>query len=636
MITLRYFQPHYQQAFARILSETNSNYSLSPGLLSIEPPASPHGFSGYFSLSTPPSLSCEDFSSPPTLHWFFPPNKESKSLSSSFLLSSQPFYPAPTPYDLRKPDFESYIDQFLSHSKLFQHIFTLPIDFIDSPLIDPVLDSDCSFFLLSGFHSLLFNQRKLSQSLFTLRQRLSPDIALFLPGPIPPSYFSFLVYSGIDFFDNSFAYYLSPSSGYFLTLDRYYPLDSHPPCYCPHCSSNPPNLFSHNNFILQNAISRIYFALEEGTLRTLVEQDIHNSVTFAAALKHFDSSYGSYIRNRTPLLTSAPVKCIGNESIYRPSITEFRSRIRDFFTPDPFAHIVILFPCSSRKPYSLSFSHRRFIRALRKGVKSHRALLSEIIITSPLSVVPRELEDLYPSRFYDIPVSGDWCSEEISLTSDLLLSVLDKYPSDLTIINHTHGSGYTDVLNSIKQQRDWEIIHTSPDSHPTSYDSLDFLTSTLTSVIRSYTPERRIYSDMIIRLRTIANHQFGKGVGDILFPADTIIKGRFPRDLQIFLDNEQIATLRYADGFLTLDPTHAQKIIDLTYAKMEFATTNIRGSSIFAVGIVKADPRIRPLDEILITKDNLVLATGTAVVAGCDMNKMTSGIAAQIRKKRSL
>ena len=35
------------------------------------------------------------------------------------------------------------------------------------------------------------------------------------------------------------------------------------------------------------------------------------------------------------------------------------------------------------------------------------------MVTSPLGLVPRSLEDFWPAAHYDIPVTGDWDSDEI-------------------------------------------------------------------------------------------------------------------------------------------------------------------------------------------------------------------------------
>ncbi|MDL5502353.1 MAG: DUF5591 domain-containing protein, partial [Candidatus Methanoperedens sp.] len=69
---------------------------------------------------------------------------------------------------------------------------------------------------------------------------------------------------------------------------------------------------------------------------------------------------------------------------------------------------LVLLPCSAKKPYSISLSHQKFINALGK----YRKFVHEVIITSPMGVVPRELELMYPAAHYDTPVTGHWDLEE--------------------------------------------------------------------------------------------------------------------------------------------------------------------------------------------------------------------------------
>ena len=60
-----------------------------------------------------------------------------------------------------------------------------------------------------------------------------------------------------------------------------------------------------------------------------------------------------------------------------------------------------------RKPYSSSRSHKAFRRAINHS-SAH-----EVIVTSPLGLVPRDLEEVWPAGHYDIPVTGDWTLDEM-------------------------------------------------------------------------------------------------------------------------------------------------------------------------------------------------------------------------------
>ncbi|MHA2308871.1 MAG: PUA domain-containing protein [Candidatus Heimdallarchaeaceae archaeon] len=138
------------------------------------------------------------------------------------------------------------------------------------------------------------------------------------------------------------------------------------------------------------------------------------------------------------------------------------------------------------------------------------------------------------------------------------------------------------------------------------------------------------------QLRAVADYQYGNGVGNTLFNGTIKIKGKYPRDRQIFRDNEHIANIRSKDGFLTILPQSAQEIVNLSYNNLEFGDERVTGSNIYAPGCLKADKRIHPNDDILVVFNNQVVATGTAVVSGEDMNKMTSGILARVKKKHKV
>ncbi|MAK05202.1 MAG: hypothetical protein CMA03_04890, partial [Euryarchaeota archaeon] len=56
--------------------------------------------------------------------------------------------------------------------------------------------------------------------------------------------------------------------------------------------------------------------------------------------------------------------------------------------------------------------------------------------TSPLGLVPRELEELWPASNYDIPVTGHWDAEEKLIVTNTLSGILKRVSFEL-IINHS-------------------------------------------------------------------------------------------------------------------------------------------------------------------------------------------------------
>ena len=125
------------------------------------------------------------------------------------------------------------------------------------------------------------------------------------------------------------------------------------------------------------------------------------------------------------------IRCNSAVSRQDPLIADWIHRIRTTYkSPKEQSKVLILLPCSARKPYSMSQSHRRFRRNLR-----HRPL-HEVIVTAPLGLVPRELEELWPAGHYDIPVTGDWDRDEIENIRSLVKSIVCNNEYEL-VINHS-------------------------------------------------------------------------------------------------------------------------------------------------------------------------------------------------------
>ena len=60
----------------------------------------------------------------------------------------------------------------------------------------------------------------------------------------------------------------------------------------------------------------------------------------------------------------------------------------------------------------------------------------EVMVTSPLGLVPRDLEQTWPAGYYDIPVTGDWTQDEIIRVTQMLDSLVERNKYRL-IINHS-------------------------------------------------------------------------------------------------------------------------------------------------------------------------------------------------------
>lgn len=144
------------------------------------------------------------------------------------------------------------------------------------------------------------------------------------------------------------------------------------------------------------------------------------------------------------------------------------------------------------------------------------------------------------------------------------------------------------------------------------------------------------------KLVGIGNYQFGKRVGSALFVRSVLIKcsRRTGRIRHIYLRGELIATLRPKDGFLALTPQGAKVILrrvkdapNRVLVEDSVAEAIRLGGDVFAKHVVRADPALRPGEEVIVTDTHgALLGVGSAVLAGREMPLFKRGVAVNLRK----
>ncbi|MEM2911696.1 MAG: PUA domain-containing protein [Candidatus Bathyarchaeia archaeon] len=148
--------------------------------------------------------------------------------------------------------------------------------------------------------------------------------------------------------------------------------------------------------------------------------------------------------------------------------------------------------------------------------------------------------------------------------------------------------------------------------------------------------------DALMRVRSVADYQFGKGVGEKLFPENVEIaySKRTGRIRYIYLNGKRLATLRPTDGLFSLSIEGAKRIVEnsvpakcLVTVKEEVSKFIAEGGDVFAVHVIKADSEIRPKDEVIVVNGKgEVLAVGRAVLSGEEMIAFKSGVAVKVRR----
>ena len=299
------------------------------------------------------------------------------------------------------------------------------------------------------------------------------------------------------------------------------------------------------------------------------------------------------------------IPCIIDESLYRPEAVRWRERMSLL---QPLGDVVVVLPCSMRKPYSSSKSHTIFMRATKN--------IQEAILTSPFGVCPREMERTYPIQSYDTSTTGDWSKEEIDLTGECL----KKYVSGKDVIAHVSG-GYREVCEEYLDN----VVYTCNDGRTTSWDSMDNLKMEVRKYKRIKTKEKRLKG-----FRSIARYQFRTREADSLIPEGTKAVGRFTR--RMLHEKEQIATLSFETGLYSLNLKGGEIIKDIgkNWVEIDF---DMKTNTLFAPGIINADPDILPRDEVVILRNDEVVGVGKAVLSGDEMSKAIKGVGVRVRHR---
>lgn len=146
----------------------------------------------------------------------------------------------------------------------------------------------------------------------------------------------------------------------------------------------------------------------------------------------------------------------------------------------------------------------------------------------------------------------------------------------------------------------------------------------------------------LLKIRSVADYQFGEYAGTRLFPDEVIIthSRNTGKIRHIHLDEKLLATLRPTTGLFVLTIAGAKRLIHDSnslhlWVKLEdFAEPFVaKGRSAFAKHVIDADEEIRANNEVIvISQNNEVLAVGRALLTGAEMKAFARGVAVRIRR----
>jgi len=480
-------------------------------------------------------------------------------------------------------------------------------------------DFGADVYVLSGAQGLVGHAEAFVETITEVRESIPADSALYLPGVATPANVATLAYAGVDLVDTDRAV-IKGTQGKYLTSDGevFFEDLAELPCSCPACQqpadrADREDCIEHNVNALRAELARVRERIRSGRLRDYIEGQARHDQWLTAAFRRLDQQY-AYLEQRTPIVRGAEITAASDDTLRRVEIQRFAERVTNRYR-NRFDAPLVLVPCSARKPYSESRSHGRFHDAIQ--FRGHT-----VSMTSPIGVVPQELELTYPAQHYDSVVTGRWSTTEIEFVADVLEAYLERneYPR---YIAHLPGD-YLPIVERVEDRLGIDFEYTV-DEHPTDTESLANLSSTLAGEPKYRKRERQHNT-----LKAIADYQFGEGAGEELFD-DLRIESRYPKLRAHDADGEQLAALVPNYGTLSLTLAGAKRWLDsdVPTKRAEIDAFVPRGS-VLAPGIVDADDDIRPGDEVVFEGPNAV-SIGRAEMSGPEMVESTRGIASEVR-----
>ena len=495
------------------------------------------------------------------------------------------------------------------------------VDFPSAAVVssDTAADHGTDAYVLSGAPGVVGHAAAFVDTITTVREAIPPDSALYLPGVATPANVATLVYAGVDLVDADRAV-VRGFDGHYLTTDGHAFLDDldELPCACPACQ-RPPEEFGpgdcaeHNVNALAAALRTARRRVHEGRLRDYIEGQARHEQWLTATFRRLDQEWG-YLEARTPLVRTAEITAATEDTLRRVEIQRFAQRVTERYT-NRFDHPLVIVPCSARKPYSQSQSHGQY-----HDVVQWRA--HKVSMTSPIGVVPQELELTYPAQHYDSVVTGRWSANEVEFVADVLERYLRRndYPD---VIAHV-PEDYRSICERVEDALDTAFTYTVED-HPTTTESLGNLDAALDGELRYGKRERQHNT-----VRAVADYQFGPGAGDDLFE-DLEIRGSQPGLQAHDGDGEQLAVITRNYGTLAFTLAGARHWVesDAPTKRVEIDPFVPHGS-VLAPGVVDADDDIRVGDEVVIEGPS-AFGVGRAQMSGPEMTRSTRGIASEVR-----
>lgn len=440
-----------------------------------------------------------------------------------------------------------------------------------------------------------YRYRDLVRVIVAAKKGLNPARPVHLFGAGHPMLFSLAALLGCDLFDSaSYAKFAADGRLMFPDGTRHVEELQDLPCECPTCSTATVKEIQeserlraeHNLHVSLGEIRRVRQAIAHGDLWELAERRCRTHPALLDALREL-RHHVEYLERYEPVSRHTAAFFTGPESAHRPAMFRFRERLMTRYTIR--APVAVILPEGPR-PYS-----RHYAEVLASVRRRGRATC---LVRSLWGPIPVELDEVYPIAQSLVPEGPDVESLEAAA---------------VFFQEFVRGSG-------LREGRLWE--------GETTLDALGDL------------PEAS--DDDLVRVRAVADYQFGRGAADALCDGDVRIEksSRTRKIRTVHVGGEHVLSMRAHDGLFTLKVPGARRlhqglpaprlriIVDSEVA--EFAR---QGKNVFARFVQAVDRDLRPLDECLVVDErDSLLAVAQAFLTHDEAAVFQRGIAAFVRE----
>jgi len=478
---------------------------------------------------------------------------------------------------------------------------------------------------------LLKDPRTFARAMGRLKEEAPCHPPVYVPGAANGTNLEALIYLGVEMVDD-ISSVLDGDRDIYYTMSTVISLtgpgkvlEPSEVCPCQACkgissagtkAERKALLAEHNRGTLVRRFKLARAMLHKGMLREHLLGTLSGKPEWLAAVRTIEGGGWPSLHAHThPWKPVDRVFVTYRDDLSNPDLSLWARRIREEYTPLK-RPILLMLPCSARKPYSLSRTHQR-IQAALAGIKGLRRSVHMVVLTSPLGAVPMELETLYPAAHYDIPVTGEWFPEESALMRDLVSSIIRKGAYKGAIC-HLEGapSVFPEALDS-GELNGVPFVHVPETA--SSGGGLERLRAVVSDIVAHNDPGQGATQPDVEELLSLVRFSLDADLTDL-----PDLSSRYDRMGQVLLSGRKKLVMFKPQG---PQPTlHCGKVLwekggTGNGRRVEIEDFSPTGT-VFSQGVRSASGSIRPGDIVLVGTSERFKAVGRAMVPG---HWMTSG-----------